>query len=234
MSAPEIRLVSLDGLNNTGKTTQLDYLRSALRDRAIATTVRKGDGARRGRGEVEWDPVSPWWQQHYYELHSAGLEGKAAEAAARKASCQLVHEWTELRNDQYPRQLMAERRDLGVILLDRGPLSRLFVARRFDPAASLEQALGYEAAGELEQVLPDKIVVLHAAKAVLLDRNISRRDGAAKQEFNKQIITRYYDDFARVLDDIPPLLGERTVIVDSSGPALEVGQVVLRHAMEGF
>lgn len=232
MRHPEISVVSLDGLNNNGKTTQVEYLQRELVGRDIPTIVRRGDGSRKGTGLSESDPVSDWWQENYKLINSAGLEGPEAEAAARMASNRLMQELWDLKTDEYPRELKARGEEQGVILLDRGPVSRLFVARRYNPDATFNDAFQMGEDLSPEDILPDEILVLHTTKEKLLARNLAREDGAPKQEFNGYIIGRYYDAFERVLDNMPPQLSERMTIIDSGFPVQEVGATALALVME--
>ncbi len=227
MRSPEVSVVSLDGLNNNGKTTQVRYLQNELVARGVSVIVRRGDGSRKGTGSSESDPVSEWWQENFKRINAAGLEGPEAEAAAAFASQRLLHELYELKTKEYPTELEAGNKDKGVVLLDRGPISRLFVARRYDPEVTFEDAFGLEDNLQLEEVIPDDVLVLHTSKETLLARNDARQEGQAKRDFNRYIISRYYETFERVLDDLPPLLAERTTIIDSGMPIEEVGRAAL-------
>lgn len=232
MRQPEISVVSLDGLNNNGKTTQVGYLQHELVAQDIPTIVRRGDGSRKGTGLSESDPVSEWWQENYKVINAAGLEGPEAEAAARMASNRLMRELHILKTDEYPRELQAAGKEQGVVLLDRGPVSRLFVARRYNPDVTFDEAFQMGGDLKVEDVLPDEILVLHTTKEKLLARNLARNDGAPKQEFNGYIISRYYDDFERVLDNMPPQLSERMTVIDSGFSVQEVGATALALVME--
>lgn len=232
MLRPEIHTVSLDGLNNNGKTTQISHLKEELGDRDVPVVVRRGDGSRKGTGSSESDPISTWWQENHASINSAGFEGAEADAAARRASRRLMHELFDLKTKDYPVMLQAQNKNKGVILLDRGPVSRLFVARRYNPDVTLEGAYELDDDIQLEDVMPDNVLVLHAPKEVLITRNPTRKEGSAKQDFNSRIINQYYDAFERVLDNLPPQLAERTTIIDSSPATTEVGRIALAQVVE--
>jgi thymidylate kinase len=232
MRAPEIRILSLDGLNNNGKTTQVKYLKQELIARNVPAIIRKGDGSRRGSGQNELDPISTWWQENYDRINAADIEGEDAERVAREASRKLTDEVYVLKTREYRDALSRQGKSRGVIILDRGPVSRLFVARRYNPNVALNEALGFDEEAHLEEALPDDILVLHANKETLLDRNADRNEGVEKQEFNRRIIGQYYDEFERILETLPPQLAERTTIIDSGAPILEVGRIALGIVME--
>ena len=72
---PEVTIFSVDGLNSTGKTTQLQYLKQQLAADGVPTAIRRGDGARRGLGLMEADPPSDWWIAHHPQIAEAGVSG---------------------------------------------------------------------------------------------------------------------------------------------------------------
>lgn len=55
-------IIALDGNHRTGKGTQLDILSGSLTDKGFSPLILRGDGTRPGRGEMEGDPLSSWWQ----------------------------------------------------------------------------------------------------------------------------------------------------------------------------
>lgn len=233
MRLPEVNIISLDGLNNNGKTTQLRHLKNELAERGIPAVTRRGDGSRKGIGANEADPPSDWWQHNYPAIIDAGFDGKDADYAAAVASRQLMVELHDLKTRDFPEILAVNGGNRGVILLDRGPISRLFVARRQHPNITLEDALGITDDPRIEAAIPDSIIVLHAERDILLARNEDREEGgAAKRIFNHHILTSYYDDFEQTLNTLPPQLAERTTIIDSTPPIEEVGSLAVALMVE--
>lgn len=229
MRTPDISLASLDGLNNNGKSTQLRFIKQELIARGIPAVIRKGDGSRKGRGLEEVDPYSEWWQTNHDRIKSIGLDEARAYDAATIANRQLMREVLDLKRHDFPEVLQEQGADKGAILLDRGPISRMFVSRRYKPDVTFAEAMGIEEDPAFTGAIPERIVVLHAAKHVLLERNESRQEGGIeKRAFNRQIISDYYDDFSRLLSNLPPELEERTTILDSDGPVQEVGNTALQ------
>lgn len=228
---PEIRLFLLDGLNNTGKTTQLNLLRSRLAAAGITGAVRKGDGSRKGLGLQDYDPESSWWKQHRLEATSAGTDGERAKLLATIASRKLLIELVEFKHNEFPEILALNGANRGVILLDRGHVSRLFVSRRFDRSVALDEAIGITDSPELSESYPDKINILHATKEALLLRTVYRDDGMDKKQFNDDLITKYYDDFQDTIYNLPQPLKEITSILDASQSIEDVNAQLL-HSIE--
>jgi len=228
MQIPEVKITCFDGLNNSGKTTQIDCLQNQLNTMGIPTVQRRGDGSRKGLGITESDPASVWWQENYRQILNTDIASSESERISTITSRKLMNELLDLKMKRLPSYLLANNYEGGVILTNRGPISRLFVARRYNPDISYEDAVGLTDDPSLAGSIPDNILVLHASKEILLNRNRSRVEGGEeKRSFNELVITRYFDDFERILDNLPPQLAEITNIIDSEKGIREVGRIAL-------
>jgi len=230
---PKIYLVGMDGLHNNGKSTQLGLLHNYLNDRGIPTLVRRGDGMRKGRGEELNDPFSTWWQENITRLRATGFEGNASMRAAEEAANRLNREILAAR-DYFMTQLLAkEGKDKGVILLDRGHISRLFVKRRENDGAGFAEVNSFETSGGRKQevLVPDINFLFHAPLGVLLERNEHRDTTPDKKEFNRTVLTRYYEDFETTIATLPTELQRGLIRIDATKPIDEVHEVIVEHTM---
>lgn len=230
---PKIYLIGMDGLHNNGKSTQLGLLHNYLNDRGIPTLVRRGDGMRKGRGEELNDPLSTWWQENITRLRATGFEGDASMRAAEEAANRLNREILVAR-DYFMLQLLAkEGKDKGVILLDRGHISRLFVKRRENDGAGFAEVNSFETSGgrKREVLVPDINFLFHAPLGVLLERNEHRDTTPDKKEFNRTVLTRYYEDFETTIATLPMELQRGLIRIDATKPIDEVHEVIVEHTM---
>ena len=218
-----IFIVSFDGLHNNGKGTQITLLSKQLNNSGISTLIRRGDGMRKGIASEAADPESAWWKENISRMRATGFEGHDSMSAATEASNRLNAELFTARYYFMPHLMQSEGRDTGVILLDRGPISRLFVKRREDPEADFETIRFFQnRSGRHEILLPDQIFLLHAPLGVLIGRNTDRT--SEKTKFNEIVLTRYYSDFEHTIATLPKLLSDRTTLINSTQSISEINQ----------
>lgn len=226
-----IFIVSFDGLHNNGKGTQIALLSKQLNDCGISTLIRRGDGMRKGLGDEDTDPESLWWKENIVRMRATGFEGSESMAAATEASNRLNAEIFVARNYYMPHLMKAEGRDTGIILLDRGPVSRLFVKRREEPNADFDSIRFFvNKAGKHEILLPDQIFLFHAPLGVLIGRNSDKT--SEKSKFNATVLTKYYSDFEYTMTTLPAELSERTICIDSTKSILEINSFVRDRVSE--
>lgn len=226
-----IFIVSFDGLHNNGKGTQIALLSKQLNDSGISTLIRRGDGMRKGSGSEDTDPESSWWKENIARMRATGFEGSESMAAATEASNRLNAEIFVARNHYMPNLMKKEGSDTGIILLDRGPISRLFVKRREEPQAGLDSIRFFEnRSGKHEILLPDQIFLLHAPLNVLIGRNSDRTSD--KSKFNETVLTKYYSDFEHTMATLPVELSERTICVDSTRSISEINSFARARVSE--
>ena len=220
-----ISIVSFDGLHNNGKTTHISLLSEYLKRNNVSVLVRRGDGMRKGEGKEINDPYSEWWKENIGRMRATGFEGHESMAAATEASNRLNGELYVAKNYFMPHLIKSEGTKSGVILLDRGPISRLFVKRREEPNADLNSIATFDnLSGRHEILLPDQIFLFHAPLDILISRNLDRE--SEKSKFNETVLTKYYDDFERVIANLPDELSKRTERIDSTLPIFEISQLV--------
>lgn len=220
-----IFIISFDGLHNNGKTTQIALLADELKRNNISVLIRRGDGMRKGEGREINDPVSEWWKENIARMRATGFEGPASMAAATEASNRLNSELYVAKNYFMPHMIKDEKSKAGVILLDRGPISRIFVKRREDPTAGLDSIDIFEnLSGKHAILLPDKIFLFHAPLDILIARNCDRT--SEKSKFNETVLSKYYGDFENVVSNLPDELRARTMQIDSTKSIDEIGQIV--------
>jgi len=223
----------MDGLHNNGKSTQLDLLHGYLNEIGVPTLVRRGDGMRRGEDEDLNDPPSVWWQENIARLRATGFEGNASMRAAEEAANRLNREILVARNYFMPQLLAREGKDRGVILLDRGHISRLFVKRREDTEAGFADIGSFEMSGRRikEVLIPDINFLFHAPLEVLLERNEHRDTTTEKKNFNRTVLTRYYNDFETTIASLPSELQKGLIRIDATKPIEEIHRLIVEHTM---
>ncbi|MFH1823127.1 MAG: hypothetical protein ABH817_00195 [archaeon] len=188
-----MKTIGMDGLNSSGKGTQIRLLRGYFSKKDISSVILRGAGLRAGRGLRNYDPPSKWWGENAQELLDKSTD------------------YAEKLNDEYQRlsrEFAAYKRRgrKKVVLLDRSFVSRYFAMRQFFPNISLQEALtsynpknGKEVAG----VVPDITFVLEVGKEVLLDR-IRRKEGfnLARKEIVERTIKENYNLFCEILEEV--------------------------------
>ena len=209
------RLIAFEGLNRSGKGTQLNLLKEELSRFGLGTLELRGDGTRDGLGEHQGDPLSPWWQEFSQKLRHGGQTHEWHYAAYQLAMDLAA--WREKTED--------------IILLDRSLLSRAaFVIDRERPSGILEIENLYpvQVAGkvELKKILPDVIFELIAPKEILLSRLDSNDP---KLKFRASIIEGNYDTFYKAKERLPKVIKERIITIDSSQPIDKVFDDILEN-----
>jgi thymidylate kinase len=233
MKNEKVNIISIDGLHNVGKSTQIDLVKRQLGGLGIYSAVMRGDGSRKGLGLTEEDPFSDWWQLKRKEITQVATENFKAEELARETSRKLGRELLDFCQIDCPKKLKEMKTERGVILLNRGPLSRLFVAQRFEKNVSIDSALGYDEDDSLREILPDHIFVLQTDKEEILSRNETRIEGGQqKRDFNASIIKNYYDDFMFTINNLPKELEKITTIIDASPNIQDLNLIVIKLLLE--
>ncbi|MFH1064180.1 MAG: hypothetical protein V1729_03815 [Candidatus Woesearchaeota archaeon] len=197
---PEIEVISFDGLNRSGKGTQIKRMKNYLEDRGITTYVLRGDGSRKGDGS-ENDPYSEWWKEMQPRLRNKDQSKDSYDKQWAIASDRLNWELYHTYHHEIPAIMDIGITDKATILLDRSLISRLFVRQRKDAMTTLDGLLTFSSPSGEEHavVLPDISFILHAPKEELLGRNRILSDHPDKYEFRKKIITEHYESFERTV-----------------------------------
>ena len=220
----------MDGLHNNGKSTQIALLYKYLTEKGIPVLVRRGDGMRSGVGKDLNDSISIWWQENITRLRATGFEGESSMNAAEEAANRLNREIRVAKEYFMPKLLEAWKKDIGVILLDRGHISRLFVKRREDKEADFESIKFFKGSGNQQEVLiPDITFLFHTSLEVLLDRNDQRETSSDKKDFNRTVLLRYYDDFEDNISRLPDVFCRGLVRIDATKPVEEIHKIIVEY-----
>jgi len=211
-------MISIDGINNAGKTTALYELGYLLSQEGKNVSYCRGDGVRAGLGATALDPPSDWWQKNSALLRGKHVGDRPADIEKRVAaiaSLRLAHEAANLRTT------ISSDPD-AVLLQDRGVISRLFVAGRYEPGTTLSDIMPGSMRYDRAKAIPDLIFILHCSVEQLFIRNEIRDSPDEKKAFNKDIILKFYDEFYRVALKPPPELEDRVVVINANSSAEEV------------
>lgn len=201
-------------MNRAGKGTQIELLSRRLASQGIPNVTLRGDGSREGLGGNEGDPYDEWWVGFRPKLSSLRTSeerfGLWNEAAVR-----LAREFLEFKV-RLQSQIKEQKKDLGVILLDRTLISRLCL--KYDSGCFTGLDSLYESADPSEtfdwsELLPHVIIHLHVPQEILIER---LEDGDPKYCFRKGLIVNKYDVYLDVLESLPFAIKERVVDIDGS------------------
>lgn len=221
--------VAIDGLNRSGKGTQLHLLKRFLQDRGLPAVILRGDGSREGKGLSEGDPCDEWWQRFRSRLADA-VTSMQRFACWNEAADRLAEEYLHWRDSLMPQQVQRVNAPCGVILLDRSLLSRLMLAADERGSISLEGLYRTEYHGTpvtWETMMPDRMLVLVAQQDTLLAR-LDPDD--PKYGFRSGLILEKYSLFQAVLDGLPQELQGVTRHVDADQSIESVWRVCLEEA----
>lgn len=224
---PQINVIGFDGLNNSGKGTQIKFLRNSLFSEGIPSIVLRGDGRRRGLGNEEKDPISYWWQGYYKEIANRSIQHEDYEMSTI-ASNRLNREIYVTIKRIFPQFLREFSLARGIVILDRTIISRLFTLSQFGITPCFPEHSTYKGPGTNERsiILPDLTFLLHTEKEVLLSRSKLRDDPPAKKEFNEHMITNYYSTFSNLIHSLPHELVDRVRLIDASKEAGEISEEI--------
>ena len=188
------RIISFDGLNRSGKGTQIRLLRDYLERRKISVEVLRGDGSRPGLGSKDfYDPPSDWW-----------VDWQANSNKVAKDWDEAYQVLSEENNKRY-KEFSIENQ-IGTILMDRSYISRYFMLKQQGFGISLEEI------ADGTELRPKYYFVLEAPKETLLERVSD--DNIGKTEFRRDVVRRWYDLWVEVVYDAQNFLKERLMKID--------------------
>lgn len=233
MAQMEIKIVAIDGLHNSGKSTQIERLCSNLRQARILGVVLRCHGFRPGIGLDANDPVSLWWQKNYPLFMVAGRKGgESFMKAEAKATNKLYQEFFDARNS-LPKKMRMLRFDKAVIILDRSIISRLFIWQGHSRYPNYKDLLSFtHKDGDSVRVrntpLPDLIIVLKVSQRELLKRNRSRVEAKDKILLGKKIILNRYHDYDKLVNNLPEDIRRRTFILDAERSETAIQREIMK------
>lgn len=204
-----IKVISFDGLNRSGKGTQLSLTRKHLEDLTHNVMVVRGDGSREGIDNPEYfDPPSMWWKRWQSNKDKTTQDWDNAYLVLNK---EVEDELARFRHNN----------ESGFFLMDRCYISRWFVERQRDKNTPFEDVI------DRTYVFPHTYFVLDAPKKILLSRQSD--DNPKKALFRRQIVEQWYDLWQDTLDRVEDKLGDSMVRLDATKGKYDIHQDVLQN-----
>lgn len=187
MKLEDLLVVSFDGLNRSGKGTQIGLLKDYLESRNFQVEVLRGDGSRPGIGSTSfYDPASNFWQ-NWQKKENKSIDDWIY--ASRILSYENYLKCIEFSAE------VKEKDQAGAILLDRSHISTWYMLRKKDPNTPFVDSL------KEPTVLPDIYFNLSVPKETLLARNSD--DNPDKAEFRKRVVSTSYDKWTSTMRMVP-------------------------------
>jgi len=190
------RIISLEGLNRSGKGTQISLLKELLESHHLPVEVLRGDGSRPGNNSFGfYDPESDWWKEWQAKKNKSPEDWNSA------------YELLNAENDSRKSSFLDENIE-GYIIMDRSYISRYFMLRQQGINASLNEIASSAA------VVPEAHFYLNVPKNTLLERVSD--DNPTKTEFRREIVIRWYDLWSEVIKTAKDFLKDAFKIVDGT------------------
>lgn len=213
--------VAFEGLNRSGKGTQIALAQKHLVESGIPTISLRGDGSREGLGIYETDPLNTWWQE---------FRDKTKKCTSEHERFQLWNEAADILADEYihwkecifPQRLEQANSKVGIILLDRSLISRLMTYVDANGKISLNELYNGESLSSpitWMRMCPDTIILLEVGQSELLKR-LSPTD--PKFCFRMRLISEKFNLFCKIMENLPQEIAEITTILDGEQ---EIGAV---------
>ncbi len=188
------KIISFDGLNRSGKGTQIKLLRDYLDSRNILVEVLRGDGSRPGIDSRDfYDPHSNWWINWQAKCNKTVNDWNIA-----------YHILSE-ENDRRYKEFSIENQK-RTLLMDRSYISRYFMLKQQGIKISLEEVV------DGIYIIPEHYFVLEVSKETLLER--ASEDNLDKTEFRRDVIRKWYDLWTEVVYDAQEFLKRRLIIIN--------------------
>jgi len=180
-----MNIISFDGLNRSGKGTQISLLRKGLEKKYNVGVIR-GDGSREGMGNNDYhDLISEWWVNWQKNQHKSSSDWDDAYK-------RLSYE-----NDVYINGLSSDT----VVLMDRCYLSRWFTVRQYNDDLPLSKV------HDESLIIPNLYIILNPSKQSLMKR--CSMDNSPKKYFRQGIIENWYSLWEDVVKEAEIFLGEK-------------------------
>lgn len=188
--------VCFEGLNRSGKGTQIKMLRNYLETVCRPVEVLRGDGSRPGiNSQSFYDPKSEWWVNWQANKEKRSSDWNLA-----------YHILTEENSFRYE-EFYNENPD-GIILMDRSYISRYFMLRQQGVETSLEKV------AKDTKLCPETYFVLEVPKNLLLERVSD--DYSSKAVFRREIVWRWYGLWVDVIDTAQEFLKDKLKRIDGT------------------
>ena len=174
-NSKQVKVISFDGLNRSGKGTQLELLKQFLKNEKKPVQVVRGDGSREGINNINYsDPQSAWWVRWQTKKDKTSNDWDNAYTVLSKEI-----------EDEFHRFNYPEQNKNSFFLMDRCYISRWFVQRQRDKTVQFEKIV------EDNQIFPNKYFILDVPKEILLSRQ--SYDNPKKAKFRQGIVNKWFD-----------------------------------------
>jgi|GEM_PF-2903483 len=205
----KIFIVSFDGLNRSGKGTQLKLLRKYFEGKNIPVQIVRGDGSRKGEGRTDYfDPESNWWKNwQNIKNKSPRNWDEAYHILSREIEQEFV--------------FFSKQNRYGLFLMDRSHISRWFMERQRNQNTSFESAFRKNC------LFPDIYFVLDAPQNILLSRKSD--DDPGKARFRQDIVKKWYELWKDTMKKAKRKIGNSMVRVDATKNANEIHRIILNN-----
>jgi len=204
-----IKIISFEGLNRSGKGTQLNLARKFLENNIQNVIVVRGDGSREGIGNHKYfDPQSVWWRKWQSNKNKTVQDWDNAYLVLNK---EIENELKKFRH----------KYDNGFFLMDRCYISRWFVERQRNKNTSFDDIINRT------KIFPNKYFVLDAPKEILLSRQSD--DNPKKAQFRRHVVEQWYDLWQDTLYRVQERLGNSIIRLDATLSKYEINQIVLKN-----
>ena len=192
----KIYSLGMDGLNGSGKGTQIELFSKYLDSISEPHLIARGDGVRFGNGIKIYDSPSKWWSENIDWLLD---------------KTDNPQDKLNLQYQRLSREAEALRRKLerdfngGVILFDRSFPSRVLTMRQYNPGISIEDSLQSRNPRNgicVKPIIPDLTVVLDVPQEILLDR--LPRENTLGNIARRRILLSNYGFYAKLVEELKP------------------------------
>ncbi len=201
------KIISFDGLNRSGKGTQIKLLKDYLENSNIPVEVLRGDGSRPGTDSQNfYDPHSNWWINWQANSNKTVNDWNIAYQVLREE------------NDKRYKEFSCENQR-GTVLMDRCYISRYFMLKQQRLRISLE-----EIANDTK-LIPDHYFILDVPKDTLIER--ASEDNIKKTEFRRDIVRRWYDLWEEVVYDAQDFLKEKLIRINEIQSSQKIHKYII-------
>ncbi len=186
MNLENLLIISFDGLNRSGKGTQISLLNDFFTSLDYDVYVIRGDGSRPGKESPDFhDPASTAWQNWQKRQNKTLYDWSLAADVLKSENCNLCSKL----NDEYNN---SDKK--GIVLMDRSHISRWYMLSKSSDEIPFENTYSENL------VVPDIYFILDADKETLIER--ASNDLSDKNTFRKNIIKTSYDDWKTTIDKL--------------------------------
>ena len=213
--------IALEGINRSGKGTQIELLKNKLEEIGIPCVSIRGEGYRRGLGVSQADPESDFWRKISEQLKN--VKNGAEWSLWDEASYRLARELIVWRDRILTKEITKPSApfDFGVLLIDRSLISKATLKslqlepppkKIFSNEELYPPGLKHRKRITADMILPDLIIELSAPKEILLTRlDASDPD----YDFKRNNIDNKYEQYAKAKEHLSEAIKNRIVNIDS-------------------